>query len=221
MAKKSITFKNMNKEAVNSLQLFVIATTQQVKENARHKKVVDPIKQKINSKLQSRQEAIDNGMSYNSAIEKFDTFEETQELRKLNYKHSEIMKALNETIKKSYEFLPENLYDSYIVKIEQSKNGLFLTAISQFLENIGIENTTQAGVRNLATQISDKIGVKVSSLSTIQKKGTFTSRLTTQQFNKLFISVYIDILSNANIQGFTQDEIIKLCNEDSKTEKTA
>ena len=211
MSKKSITFKSMNTKAVNSLQAFIIGSTDLIKENSRFNKQSKPIKAKINEILLNREKAIDDGMDYNHAIELYSTFAESQELKNLKDAHSKKVKTLKSKIDKALDLIPESLYNSYVKKITLNKNGDFLSDVEKFLENTGIENNTQAGIRNISEQLNNRIGCKLSTSKTIRENGNLTTLLTENQFNKLFISSFIDILVNAKIAGFTQEDVILLC----------
>lgn len=104
------------------------------------------------------------------------------------------MKPLNAALKATYEFIPASLYTAYEKKIEEGKRGDFLESIKKFLENLGIEEVSQSALCKLSERISDKLGVSCSNSKKLLDEGKFASTLKSNQFAKLFMSVFCDIL---------------------------
>ena len=75
-----------------------------------------------------------------------------------------------------------------------NKRGEYLKYVNRFLENLGIVEISQSALCKLAEQISDRIGVTISKSKLLLEDGVFTCALKKPQFNKLFMSVFCDIL---------------------------
>lgn len=84
------------------------------------------------------------------------------------------MKPLNEELKSTYAFIPKNMYDGYVRKIELQKRGEYINYLGEFLVNLGIKETSQSGLCKLAEQISDYLGVTVSKSGKLLKEHKFS-----------------------------------------------
>ena len=71
--------------------------------------------------------------------------------------------------------------------------------MEKFLENLGIEEVTQSALRNLSERICDRLGVSVSNSKKLLDEGLLSSTLTSNQFSKLYMSVFCDILVQNDI----------------------
>ncbi|NBH29037.1 hypothetical protein D3Z60_25860 [Lachnospiraceae bacterium] len=78
--------------------------------------------------------------------------------------------------------------------IELGKRGDFIECIRGLLENIGIEEVGQSALCKLSEQIADRLGVSVSNSKQLLEEGVFSSTMRERQFNKLFMSIFCDIL---------------------------
>lgn len=84
---------------------------------------------------------------------------------------------------------------SYLtLTIELGKRGDFIECIRGLLENIGIEEVGQSALCKLSEQIADRLGVSVSNSKQLLEEGVFSSTMRERQFNKLFMSIFCDIL---------------------------
>ena len=84
---------------------------------------------------------------------------------------------------------------SYLtLTIELGKRGDFIECIRGLLENIGIEEVGQSALCKLSEQIADRLGVSVSNSKQLLEEGVFSSTMRDRQFNKLFMSIFCDIL---------------------------
>lgn len=66
--------------------------------------------------------------------------------------------------------------------------------MNKFLKDMGISGISQSALCKLTEQISDRLGVTVSSSKQILEDKTFSCSLKRKQFNKLFMSIFCDIL---------------------------
>ena len=78
-------------------------------------------------------------------------------------------------------------------KIEDHKRGEFLTAISQFLINLGIEGCTQGQISKLAENMSDMFGARYAQSKKIVEEDTLHTAISKARFNKLFMAVFCDM----------------------------
>ena len=171
MAKK-INFEKINAKAIAQVQNFAAARVSIAKEDRRFKEIIKPLNKKLDKIFEERENAI----------------------RKATAEHREAVKPLNAALKATYEFIPASLYTAYEKKIEEGKRGDFLESIKKFLENLGIEEVSQSALCKLSERISDKLGVSCSNSKKLLDEGKFASTLNGNQFSKLFMSVFCDIL---------------------------
>ena len=97
------------------------------------------------------------------------------------------------------------MYDGYVCKIELQKRGDYINYLSVFLENLGIKETSQSALCRLAEQIADYLGVTVSKSGKLLKEHKFSCVMHKIQFNRLFMSVFCDILAEKGIIEFCFD----------------
>ena len=143
---------------------------------------------------ENRELNIKAGFPRDEVLIKFSTLEINNAIRKEEDKHKEIMEPLNEELKSTYAFVSDGLYDGYVLKIQKQKRGEYLKYINRFLESLGIKEVSQSALCKLSEQISDRIGITVSKSKMLLEDGVFTCVLKKPQFNKLFMSVFCDIL---------------------------
>lgn len=194
MSKRPIDFTQINETALAHLQNFAAARIAIAKEDQRHKEVLSPLKKQLEALHENRMINIKAGLSRDEAIIQFSTVEVENAIRKENDLHKEIMKPLNNELKSTYGFMEDGLYSSYKLKIEEQKRGEYLKHIGRFLSDMGIIEVSQSALCKLAEQISDRIGVTISKSKVLLENGVFTCALKKPQFNKLFMSVFCDIL---------------------------
>jgi hypothetical protein len=132
-------------------------------------------------------------MSVEDASAKFPRIEVDNEIRKEEVKHSDILEPLKKDMKDSYKFVPENIFNAYTLKINDGKRGEFLTCVSEFLSNLGIEGCTQGQISKFAESMSDKLGAKYATSKKIVEDGMLVTAMKKNQFNKLFMAVFCDM----------------------------
>ena len=194
MSKKQIDFTQINESALKHLQNFAAARIAIAKEDQRHKAVLSPLKKQLEVLRENRENDINAGLPRDEVLIKYSTVDIDNAIRKENYLHKKITKPLNEELKSTYAFVSDGLYDGYVLKIEKQKRGEYLKYVNRFLENLGIVEISQSALCKLAEQISDRIGVTISKSKLLLEDGVFTCALKKPQFNKLFMSVFCDIL---------------------------
>lgn len=194
MSKKAIDFTQMNETALSQLENFALARIAIAKEDMRHKSVISPLKKQLEALQENRENDINAGIPVDKVLQKYSTIEVDKAMRAENLLHKELMQPLNEELNSTYEFMEDGLYDAYVLKIENQKRGEYLRYIQRFLEGMGIMEVSQSALCKLAENISDRIGVTVSKSKTLLKDGVFTCTLNKKQFNKLFMSMFCDIL---------------------------
>ncbi len=201
MSKKPIDFSAIDTKVIEQLKKFVATRVAIAKEDARHKEVLKPLLLKLEAIQEKREVNLNAGMSTDDVIRQFPTLEVDKAIRKENNLHKENLKPLNDTLKGTYSFVPENLYDGYKLKIEKGKRGEFMQAIKTFLLNLGIKNedVSQSALGKLAERISDYLGVTVSNNKTLLKDGVLSNVMRSGQFNKLFMSIFCDILAQNDV----------------------
>lgn len=205
MSKKSIDFTQLNEAALKHLQNFAATRIAIAKEDQRHKAEKKSLNAQLDAIHENREQNISAGLPRDEVLIKFSTLEVDNAIRKEDDMHKEIMKPLNEELKSTYDFIPENLYEGYKRKIELQKRGEYLDCINKFLDNLGIVETSQSALCKLAEQISDYLGVSVSTSKKLLEDKVFSCTLKKNQFNKLFMSVFCDILAEKGIIEFCFD----------------
>lgn len=193
MAKK-INYEKINVTAKTQLEKFIAARVAIAKEDRRYKEIIQPLNKKLEELFKNRENDIAQGMDKDEVLKKYSTVETENKIRKANIEHRENLKPLNADLKTTYKFIPANLYDAYVKKVESGKRGDFLNCMEEFFKNLGIEEVTQSALRATAERISDRLGVMVSNSVKLLSEGKFSSTLNAYQFNKLYMSVFCDIL---------------------------
>nr|WP_142411324.1 hypothetical protein [Clostridium sp. Marseille-P7770] len=193
MARNQINFTKMSKEATLQLNTFKDSALKIAKEDLRFKSVIKPLNAKLENILKNRQIELDNGMSVEDASAKFPRIEVDNEIRKEELKHADILEPHKKNMKDSYKFVPENIFNAYTLKINDGKRGEFLTCVSEFLSNLGIEGCTQGQISKFAESMSDKLGAKYATSKKIVEDGTLVTAMKKNQFNKLFMAVFCDM----------------------------
>lgn len=194
MSKKPIDFTQINKTVLAQLNKFSAARISIAKEDQRHKLIIDPLKKQLEAIHESKENDINAGLPLDDVLSKFPTIEVDNAIRAENILHKEIMQPLNLELNSTYGFIPDGLYEGYVLKIENQRRGEYLIFIQRFLEDMGITEISQFALCKLAEQISDRIGVTVSKSKTLLEDKVFSCVLNKKQFNKLFMSVFCDIL---------------------------
>lgn len=193
MAKNQINFTKMSKEASAQLKSFKESALALAVEDLRFKAEMKPLKAQLESILANRQNDIDNGLPVDEVIAKFPRTEVDNAIRKAQTTHEAIIEPLNKTMRDTYAFIPENMYLAYTKKIDEHKRGDFLTTISEFLTNLGIDGCTQGQISKLAENMSDMFGARYAQSKKIVENGTMHTVISKAQFNKLFMAVFCDM----------------------------
>lgn len=202
MSKKAIDFSQIDPKALVHLQNFAAARIAIAKEDQRHKEVLSPLKKQLEALKESRENDINAGLPRDEVLIKYSTVDIDNAIRKENDLHKEITKPLNEELKSTYAFVPEELYEGYKRKIELQKRGEYLNCLNSFLQNLGITETSQSALCKLAEQITDYIGVSVSTSKKLLEDRVFTCVLKKNQFNRLFMSIFCDIITERGVIDF-------------------
>lgn len=193
MAKNQINFSKMSKEAMEQLNKFKESAHEIAVEDLRFKAEIKPLRVKLETILENRQNDIDNGMNVDEVIAKFPRVEVDNDIRKAEKEHKDKVTPLQDAMKKTYAFIPEGMHDAYTRKINEHKRGDFLTAIKTFLENLGIENCSQAQINKLAETMSDMFGARYAQSKKIVNDGVLVTSISKAQFNKLFMAVFCEM----------------------------
>lgn len=193
MSKNQINFSKMSKEATTQLNTFKESALALAVEDLRFKAEIKPLKAQLESILANRQNDIDNGLPVDEVIAKFPRTEVDNAIRKAEIAHKAIVEPLTKTMKDTYVFIPEGMHDAYTKKINEHKRGDFLTAIKTFLENLGIENCSQAQISKLAENMSDMFGARYAQSKKIVNDNILVTTISKAQFNKLFMAVFCDM----------------------------
>lgn len=202
MSKKVIDFSQIDPKALVHLQNFAAARIAIAKEDQRHKEVLSPLKKQLEALKESRENDINAGLPRDEVLIKYSTVDIDNAIRKENDLHKEITKPLNEELKSTYAFVPEELYEGYKRKMELQKRGEYLNCLNSFLQNLGITETSQSALCKLAEQITDYIGVSVSTSKKLLEDRVFTCVLKKNQFNRLFMSIFCDIITERGVIDF-------------------
>ena len=202
MSKKAIDFSQIDPKALVHLQNFAAARIAIAKEDQRHKEVLSPLKKQLEALKESRENDINAGLPRDEVLIKYSTVDIDNAIRKENDLHKEITKPLNEELKSTYAFVPEELYEGYKRKMELQKRGEYLNCLNSFLQNLGITETSQSALCKLAEQITDYIGVSVSTSKKLLEDRVFTCVLKKNQFNRLFMSIFCDIITERGVIDF-------------------
>lgn len=193
MAKNQINFTKMSKEASAQLKSFKESALALAVEDLRFKTEIKPLKAQLEAILANRQNDIENGLAVEEVLEKYPRVEVDNAIRKAQVAHDAIVEPLNKAMKDTYAFIPDNMYASYVKKIEEHKRGEFLSAISNFLVNLGIEGCTQGQISKLAENMSDMFGARYAQSKKIVEEDTLHTAISKARFNKLFMAVFCDM----------------------------
>lgn len=193
MAKNQINFTKMTKETYTQLNTFKKSAHAIAVEDLRFKAEIKPLKAQLESILANRQNDINNGMNVDEVITKFPRIEVDNAIRKAETAHKAIVEPLTKAMKDTYVFIPDGMHDAYIKKITEHKRGDFLTAIKTFLENLGIEECSQAQISKLAENMSDMFGARYAQNKKIVNDNILVTAISKAQFNKLFMAVFCDM----------------------------
>lgn len=193
MAKNQINFTKMSNEATTQLHTFKDCAIAIAQEDLRHKSVIKPLKAQLETILANRENDIAQGLSVDEVVEKYSRVEVDNAIRKAEAEHNAIVEPLNKSMRDTYAFIPENMYEGYKKKIEEHKRGIFLDAIKEFLENLGIEGCTQGQISKLAENMSDMFGARYAQAKKIVENDKLTTTTSKAQFNKLFMAVFCDM----------------------------
>ncbi len=193
MSKNQINFSKMSKEATTQLNTFKESAHAIAVEDLRFKDEIKPLKAQLESILANRQNDIDNGMNVDDVIAKFPRIEVDNAIRKAETAHKAIVEPLSKSMKDTYTFIPDGMHDAYTKKINEHKRGDFLIAIKTFLENLGIENCSQAQISKLAENMSDMFGARYAQSKKIVNDNILVTAISKAQFNKLFMAVFCEM----------------------------
>lgn len=191
MAKNQINFTKITEEARTQLNTFKESAYAIAEEDLRFKAEMKPFKARLEIILKNRDNDIKQGMSVDEVAEKFPRTEVDNEIRKAEDKHKKIVEPLNTEMKSTYKFVPDSLFDAYNKKINEGKRGDFLNAIKEFLTSLGLE-VSGAQLTKFAESMSDKLGAKYATSKAIIKNNTLVTAMKKNQFNKLFMAVFVD-----------------------------
>lgn len=193
MAKNQINFSKMSKEASAQLNTFKESAHAIAIEDLRYKAEIKPLKAQLETILANRDNDLAQGLSIDEVAVKFPRLEVDNAIRKAETEHKAIVEPLNKSMRETYAFIPETMYEGYKKKIEEHKRGVFLDAIKEFLVNLGIENCSQAQISKLAENMSDMFGARYAQSKKIVENDTLTTTTSKAQFNKLFMAVFCDM----------------------------
>lgn len=194
MSKNQINFSKMSNEAMAQLRTFKDCAVKVANEDLRYKAEIKPLKAELEKILELRHTASEEGkLSDEEITRKYSRVKVDNAIRKAETEHKAIVEPLNKSMRDTYVFIPENMYESYKKKIEEHKRGIFLDAIKTFLENLGIKNCSQAQVSKLAENMSDMFGARYAQSKKIVENNTLTTTTSKAQFNKLFMAVFCDM----------------------------
>lgn len=199
MSKKNINFEKMSRKALNQIKAFAVSRIKIAKEDRRHNDVQKVLYAKLDAIHESRENDLKQGFSQEDVLRKFPSIEVENALRQERDLHDAISEPLRSELNSTYVFMPDGLYEAYVKKLEEGKRGDFLDSIRGFLAEIGIEEVSQSALCRLSENISDKIGGCVTTSKVLLKDGKFSCKLRKPSFNKLFMSVFCDILTYHNI----------------------
>lgn len=191
--KNQINFNTMSEEAKKQLAQFKESARKLAEEDLRYKSAIKPLRAELEKVLADREEAIANGMSTDEAISKFSRVEADRKIKVEETLHKSNSEPLSKAMRETYAFIPENMYASYVKKIDEHKRGDFLTAIAEFLQNLGIDGCKQGQISKLAENMSDMFGARYAQSKKIVEKDVLHTAVSKAQFNKLFMAVFCDM----------------------------
>lgn len=194
MSKKKIDFSQIDSKALAQLKSFSSAMIAKAHEDERHRAERKALNARLEAIKENREENLSHKMPRDEVLIKFSTLEVDNALRAEDELHKKLMEPLNLELNSAYSFIPEKLYEGYKRKIELQKRGEYIDQIKIFLGNLGVLEISQSALCKLAEQIADYIGVTVSTSRKILADKVFSCVLQRKQFNRLFMSVFCDIL---------------------------
>ena len=195
----TVNFKNMSDASYKLAYAFAVSRYLEAAEDIRHKAVLKKLKNKRAVIIEDREDKLVSGYSVNDAISATSIVEVENAMRAEDLKHDGIMKPLKTAMKESYSIIPDGLFEAYKLKFD-GKNKEFVDMIDKFLVGIGIVCPKKGVVRKTADRIALMMGSRLATSKMIVNEGVYISTMKKQQFNKLFMSGFVDTL--INVAGF-------------------
>ena len=199
MTKKiSVPFGNISddcKKAVNDYMMAVYILSKMA-ESHREKLAI------LNNALDAAKVAREKG-------EKDSIIEELNAINTENEAYKKACKPLKDKLNETYQFIPSDMFDAYQKYVNELKRGDMLTAVDKFLGNIGVEKTTQKGVRQACEYFTIGLGRRTASSKKVIENKTFTAGMSKSSFNKLFMGLLADLLMEKGIIEFNPEEPTK------------
>lgn len=196
MSKNSINFNKMDQDTKIKLLSFKDSAFALAHEDVRYKAETKSLKSDLEKIIEQREKAMAEGMTVDEAASAFSRVEADNAINAAKIRHDNICKTLRSTMSKAYTIIPDTMYDSYTKKINEHKRGDFLNDIKTFLENLGIEGCKQGQISKFAETMSDMIGSKYATSTSIIKNNIMHTTMSKSQFNKLFLAVFCDMFIN-------------------------
>lgn len=108
------------------------------------------------------------------------------------------VEPFEEDIKIALKLVSKDVYESYKEYVSKSNNNSFKKQVEFFLAECQIESG-EVGYKWVTTMMLRKIGVKQSSSKNIEKTGNLTTTYSRNQFNKIFLSCFYDLLVEKSV----------------------
>ena len=189
----TVNFRTMNTESYQMCYAFAVARYLEAAEDLRHKDVMKVLKQKRDGIVSLRQENRLLGCSLDESVNQNSLLEIENQIRAEDFKHMTILKPIKSAMEESYKVIPDGLFDAYKLKFD-GKNADFVELIDKFLVAIGLTWDKKGVVRKTADRIALMMGARIATSKTIVNNGDFVQTMKKQQFNKLFMSGFVDTL---------------------------
>lgn len=203
---KKINFNTMSNETMTTLSAFCDARIALAKADIEHKKIMSPLQTELSAIKENRNKALAEGKSVDEVVSLYSTLEVDKKIAAEENRYDEVKKPLNKAVKSAYSFVPENAFESYEKKFNEGKRGEFLDMIAEFVENLGIVEDSDGAIRKFAEELSDRLGVRVSTSKNLLKNSKFTNTMNKGAFNKLFMSAFVDLLVIKGVLSVVDDE---------------
>ena len=195
----TVNFRTMDGKAYQMCYEFVVARFKEAQEDLRHKDASKTLKKKRDDIITSRRENNLLECDLNSVLNENSLVDIENQIRAEGFKHEMILKPLKSAMEDSYNVIPDGLFDAYKLKFE-GKNSQFVDMVEVFLQTIGIDCPKKGVVRKTADRIALMMGARIATSKTIINDNVFVSTMKKTQFNKLFMSGFIDTMLKAGVK---------------------
>ena len=189
MKKMFIRFSEVNSKSAETVANFMDSMKKLAELSVAHREKLS----ELNGKLELAKKAREEGKQ-DSIVEELNAINAENEAYKV------ACKPYNEALKVDYAIIPVGMYESYVEYMDSTNATKMLKLVDSMLTDMGVKAPSTKGVRTVCKHFSTKLGARVASASKIQK-GEYTTTLSKNAFNKLFMAILADLFEENGVIG--------------------